>query len=316
MAFCQHLASKSKELPCFPQTEQLKSVSIPIAIGVIALLGGLFLTLAAYNILPSGINAISSLNPWGQILGYGAIAAGCLTLVITGIIKWRHSSEEGSDVLIPTPVQQNPTEDAKTDNVSPVKKKKGPPPKPREVPLERAKTMISGFLDLLAEENKKLKEKVGLFKATLANIQATQSFYNSSFDDLEKNCINKINSILLHALTESLPLANKPYQLEILIKFDNLDDTKAADGKNKSNTLIETEPVITEKIPNISSQTQLDLQFALIKKHAVHSLQQHFSKPSSIMPVRIQIDCKMTVQTGQSHAIDSILIGWWETQTV
>src|ERR1700722_3735601 len=46
---------------------------ILIALGAIVVLGGLFLTLAAHQILPHGINAISNLEMWGQIGSYCTI---------------------------------------------------------------------------------------------------------------------------------------------------------------------------------------------------------------------------------------------------
>lgn len=56
------------------------------AIGMIVALGGVFLTLAAYQILPHGINAISRLDVWGRVAGYGTIGCGVLVFAI-GAVK-------------------------------------------------------------------------------------------------------------------------------------------------------------------------------------------------------------------------------------
>ena len=66
-----------------------------VALGVIAALGGVFLTLAAHQILPQGINAISSLGVGGQVLGYGVIGLGVLIAMI-GAVKSRHVHEQNS----------------------------------------------------------------------------------------------------------------------------------------------------------------------------------------------------------------------------
>jgi archaemetzincin len=69
-----------------PETVLTSKSHITIACGVIALLGGLFLALAAYHIFPNGVNAISRLGGWGYALSYSAICAGIL-LVVCG--SWK-----------------------------------------------------------------------------------------------------------------------------------------------------------------------------------------------------------------------------------
>ena len=59
---------------------------IAIAVGTIVLLGGLFLILSAYQVLP--VHAISELGPGGQALGYIVSAFGCAILIVA-LIKNR-----------------------------------------------------------------------------------------------------------------------------------------------------------------------------------------------------------------------------------
>jgi len=60
---------------------------IAIAAGAIFCLAGVFLTLAAHQVLPHGINAISDLGIWGQIAGYGGLGIGFIIALI-GAVKW------------------------------------------------------------------------------------------------------------------------------------------------------------------------------------------------------------------------------------
>jgi O-acetyl-ADP-ribose deacetylase len=60
---------------------------LAVAIGAILCLAGLFLTLAAYQVLPHGINAISHLGVWGQVAGYGGLGIG-FTITLIGAVKW------------------------------------------------------------------------------------------------------------------------------------------------------------------------------------------------------------------------------------
>jgi len=60
---------------------------LAIAIGTILCLGGLFLALAAHQILPHGINAISHLGVWGQTAAYSGLGLGCLFILLSAV-KW------------------------------------------------------------------------------------------------------------------------------------------------------------------------------------------------------------------------------------
>lgn len=60
---------------------------IAVAIGIILGLAGLFLTLAAHQILPHGVNAISDLGIWGRVSGYCGLGIGFITTLI-GLVKW------------------------------------------------------------------------------------------------------------------------------------------------------------------------------------------------------------------------------------
>lgn len=70
------------------QEEKVETNWFPlmIALGAIAALGGIFLTLAAHQILPYGVNSISNLGVGGQILGYCTIGAGTIVAII-GAVK-------------------------------------------------------------------------------------------------------------------------------------------------------------------------------------------------------------------------------------
>jgi len=58
---------------------------IAVAIGVILSLAGIFLILAAHQVLPHGVNALSGM--WGQVFGYGGLGVG-LTLTLVSAVKW------------------------------------------------------------------------------------------------------------------------------------------------------------------------------------------------------------------------------------
>src|ERR1700722_4857863 len=65
---------------CCPRdTEALsKKDYIIAALGMIVILGGIFLILSAYTIFPRSINAISNLGAWGYALGYVVTVAGVI----------------------------------------------------------------------------------------------------------------------------------------------------------------------------------------------------------------------------------------------
>lgn len=57
-----------------------------IVLGILATLGGVFLLLAAHQILPQAANAISNIGIWGEVAGYGTLGVGVL-LALVGIVK-------------------------------------------------------------------------------------------------------------------------------------------------------------------------------------------------------------------------------------
>lgn len=69
---------------------------IAIALGIILCLAGLFLALAAYQIIPNGVNAISDLGVWGQVAGYGLLGAG-FVIMLVGAIKWYLNKKNAHD---------------------------------------------------------------------------------------------------------------------------------------------------------------------------------------------------------------------------
>lgn len=60
--------------------------AIILAIGIILMLGGVFLTLAYYQILPHAINSISNLGALGAIIGWGTVLLGA-AILIAGMFK-------------------------------------------------------------------------------------------------------------------------------------------------------------------------------------------------------------------------------------
>lgn len=62
--------------------EKANCEPLAVVIGIIICLAGLFLTLAAHQVLPHGVNAISDLGAWGQVFGYGGLGLGFIVLLI------------------------------------------------------------------------------------------------------------------------------------------------------------------------------------------------------------------------------------------
>lgn len=58
---------------------------IAVAIGVIISLGGIFLILAAHQILPHGVNAIRTWGIWGQVSGYCSLGVGVIIILIGAV---------------------------------------------------------------------------------------------------------------------------------------------------------------------------------------------------------------------------------------
>jgi len=63
-----------------------------IALGIVAALGGIFLLLAAFNVLPHGINAISQLGLGGKVLGGVVIGLGLFSIGY-GLFLWDRSNQ-------------------------------------------------------------------------------------------------------------------------------------------------------------------------------------------------------------------------------
>jgi hypothetical protein len=103
-------------VPCQPVTSVKLPVNLPtpplhgcVVLGIILSLGALFLLLAAYRILPQGINAISELGVWNLVIGYGSLSLGLVASVIAGVQKYSSPSP------LPPPMEptmQNPIQTA------------------------------------------------------------------------------------------------------------------------------------------------------------------------------------------------------------
>lgn len=83
-----HVTAKHRRL--LPNGSMKKpSQSGPISLlvaGILVALGGVFLTLAAHQVLPQGMNAISQLGVGGQVIGYGVLGLGSI-VVLVGMVK-------------------------------------------------------------------------------------------------------------------------------------------------------------------------------------------------------------------------------------
>lgn len=91
-------ASKAEIKYLHPEGKASKNwFPILIALGAILALGGVFLSLAAHQVFPRGVNVISNLSPYGQLLGYGTIALGSLIAGI-GALKSYHIYKHNSNV--------------------------------------------------------------------------------------------------------------------------------------------------------------------------------------------------------------------------
>ncbi len=66
----------------------IERVAPPInfALGVASVVAGIFLTLAVFRVLPSGVNAISSLGIYGKVIGFGALGLGVLILLVVATL--------------------------------------------------------------------------------------------------------------------------------------------------------------------------------------------------------------------------------------
>lgn len=65
-----------REFPLAPKCK------IGLGIGIIVTIGGIIAVLAAHQIVPIGLNAISQLNPYSYVIGYSALALGVGTTAL------------------------------------------------------------------------------------------------------------------------------------------------------------------------------------------------------------------------------------------
>ena len=86
------------------QSSLAPQAGLLFSIGLIA--GGIFLLLAAYHILPSGVNAISHLGSVGRGLGYGAIGLGSLTAILSVLFWCRQRQIIADAAMAPNPLNE------------------------------------------------------------------------------------------------------------------------------------------------------------------------------------------------------------------
>ena len=80
---------------------------LAVAIGAILCLGALFLLLAACQVLPQGVNALSNLGVWGQLIGYGVLGIGVF-VVLVGAVRWHlHTKNEEASQKVTKPQGNN-----------------------------------------------------------------------------------------------------------------------------------------------------------------------------------------------------------------
>jgi len=70
----------------------LRALIIPVAIGTSIAVAGIFIVLAAVQVLPHGVNAISSCGTWGYVAGVVVISGGVITVVIGLVVYFRHKA--------------------------------------------------------------------------------------------------------------------------------------------------------------------------------------------------------------------------------
>lgn len=76
------------------RVNQNSYLSIPLAIGAIIAVGGIFITLAAFQVLPQGVNVISHLGQLGKGIGYSAMGGGFLLFVGSILLSVRKCLQE------------------------------------------------------------------------------------------------------------------------------------------------------------------------------------------------------------------------------
>ncbi|MFC2049247.1 hypothetical protein ACFLR2_01055 [Chlamydiota bacterium] len=94
-----------------PAELQKSSNKLPIlvALGIIVALGGVFLVLASYQILPTGVNTISNLGIWGQVLGFGPLGLGLL-ITLVSCVKGCQAQKKSPAIPVPVAPKSLPTQ--------------------------------------------------------------------------------------------------------------------------------------------------------------------------------------------------------------
>lgn len=104
---------------------------VAIATGALLCVAGIFLILASHQVLPHGVNAISSLGVCNHAIGYSILGAGVI-LALIGSVMWRRSIfdkevpnkiSENSHVSVSSSVEEPPKEPPKVTVNPPTTKK-------------------------------------------------------------------------------------------------------------------------------------------------------------------------------------------------
>lgn len=91
-------------------TRQRRSAITCIATGMIGVLGGIFLLLAALQVLPHGVNAISELGVGGKVTGGAILGLGLLT-AFYGLVRYCATCKATPPEPTPSePIQYSPEE--------------------------------------------------------------------------------------------------------------------------------------------------------------------------------------------------------------
>jgi len=87
------------------QVQKSNVCLIIVAVGVIVSLGGIFLTLAAYQIFPVNANVISHLDTGGQVMAYGVLGLGITIIGISSTKRYliQHQNAENTRPSSPPP---------------------------------------------------------------------------------------------------------------------------------------------------------------------------------------------------------------------
>lgn len=96
------IAQKKQEL------EGQKPSPVVLVLSILAILGSVFIILAAHQVLPNGLNAVSSLGMWSYFLGYGILGVSAIVALISVVRVLNHQKqfkqlEERKDEAIPPP---------------------------------------------------------------------------------------------------------------------------------------------------------------------------------------------------------------------